>query len=69
MNGAQVRIVLDLGDEGDTWVTVVPVSRSYPSRSSGVVRAVGEAAVLCIEAVIRDREQIAEKLIELERQA
>ena len=68
MNQARVRIVLD--DEiggGNTWVTTVPVSRSYPTRSSGVIHAAHEAVAMFTENILRDREQVAEKLIELEQ--
>lgn len=67
MADARVRIILD--DEeggGSTWVVTVPVRRSYPTRSSGVVHAAHEAVAIFTESVLRDREQIAEKLIALE---
>lgn len=67
MADARVRIVLD--DEaggGNTWIVTVPVRRSYPARSSGVIHAAHEAVAIFTQSVLRDREQIAEKLIELE---
>lgn len=67
MAEACVRIVLD--DEaggGNTWVVVVPVRRSYANRPHDVVRAVGEAAGMFVESVIRDRDAIDKKLTELE---
>lgn len=71
MADARVRIILE--DEcyggfvtGDTWVVVVPVRRSYSNRPHDVVRAVGEAAGMFVESVIRDRDAIDKKLTELE---
>lgn len=67
MAEARVRIVLD--DEaggGNTWVVVVPVRRSYPTRSAGVVHAAAEAVAIFTQSILRQSEQVAEKLIELE---
>lgn len=63
----QVRIVIDLGEDNDTWVTVVPIRHSYPKRSSGVAMAIGEAAGIAILHALGDAETLAEKLAELER--
>lgn len=70
MAEARVRIVLD--DEeggGNTWVSVVPVRRKYANRFDvqDVIAAAGEALGMFASFLLRDRESVAEKLIELER--
>lgn len=68
MAEARVRIVLD--DEeggGSTWVTSVPVGRGHSPRSFAVVHAAHEAVALFTQNILDSREQVAEKLIALER--
>lgn len=69
MPKAYVRIALDIGEDSNTWVTIVPVHRSYPYRSSGVARAAGEAVSIFIESILRDREAVAERLSMEQRDA
>lgn len=67
MTEARIRIVLDDAPEGgNTWVAVVPINRSYPNRSRGVIDAALEAVGLFIHSIHKEREIVAERLAALE---